>query len=194
MPQRNTVATMTRTPRTRTAVVALVAILALVAAACETTADDQNHMTARANEARRSVGAAALAVDNHLYSRADAWARQMRDEWVRGGCRNTSGILRHTSSLTGHYEPQHVTRSWRVLGENVGVAPVSGDNNRGETMDRLHRAYVASPKHYQNIVEKRYTRTGQGLVYGPTVDQLRAGHCPGVRANSMMWSTQVYLG
>jgi uncharacterized protein YkwD len=183
--------TVRTTPRSLI-VVALLAI-AVLAAACETAASDQNHMTARANETRRTVGAAALSTDNHLYTGADRWARQMRDDWVNAGCGATRPHLRHSGNLVTFYTPQHAMPGWRIVGENVGVIGVSNDN-RAAAMDALHRAYVASPDHYKNIVDRRFTRTGQGVVYGPTVDQLRAGMCPGVRANSVLWSAQVYLG
>src|SRR5687767_13671256 len=45
--------------------------------------------------------------------------------------------------------------NWRILGENVGV---------GSTVDAIHDAFVASPRHLANLVESRYVDVGLGVV------------------------------
>lgn len=172
---------------------AFAVLAALVLAACETDIADHNRSMARTNELRAGARAAALQTNVHLINTADAWARRLRDEWVRGGCGNRSAVLRHTPNLTAHHQPQHVSKNWRVLGENVGVGSVAG-GNRAAAIDSLHRAYVASPTHRANMVNPRFRWTGHAVVYGPTASQLAAGHCRGTPANSVAWSVQAYVG
>lgn len=174
----------------RTRLLALAAA-ALVLGACETTTEDRNHMNARINEARAAVGARALVPHEHINSTADGWARRMRDDWVAAGCGAYRPHLRH-SNLGAQHSPQHVTGSWKTLGENVGAASAGRGGN--DAVDRLHTAYMNSPTHRANVTDGRYRWSGQGIVYGPTVDQKNQGHCPGVAANSHVWSTQVYVG
>ncbi len=47
-------------------------------------------------------------------------------------------------------------RSWRYLGENVGV---------GGSTSTLHRAFVRSAPHRANLLSSRYTHVGVGVAY-----------------------------
>jgi hypothetical protein len=51
-----------------------------------------------------------------------------------------------------------ITADWQKLGENVGM---------GGSVEGLHNAFVASPKHYDNLVDPAFTYVGIGVV---TVD------------------------
>jgi hypothetical protein len=48
-----------------------------------------------------------------------------------------------------------ITADWQKLGENVGM---------GGTVDALHSAFVASPHHYENLVDPDFTYVGVGVV------------------------------
>ena len=96
------------------------------------------------NALRASKGLATLAVDPELTTQARIWSQTMKD----------AGKIYHSADLsTG------VTADWQKLGENVGV---------GGTVDALFEAFVASPKHYENLVDPSYRFIGIGVVWdGP---------------------------
>lgn len=173
-------------------VLAAAAVLSAGLAACETTEADANQAVRLVNASRAEVGVPPVGSNVLLWQSADRWAQQMRDEWVAGGCGNTDPVLRHTR-LAAFHKPARVTKAWKMIGENVGVATVL-DGDRAAAIESLHRAYVASPPHYANIVDRRFRWTGQAVVYGPTSAQSAAGACPGVPPGSMAWSVQVFLG
>jgi hypothetical protein len=52
-----------------------------------------------------------------------------------------------------------ITADWQRLGENVGM---------GGTVDALHVAFVASPKHYDNLVDPAFRLVGIGVVRSAT--------------------------
>lgn len=62
------------------------------------------------------------------------------------------GALFHNPRLT------HQAPAWRVLGENVGYGP---------TVRAVHRAFVASPDHRDNLAEPAYRRLGVGVARTP---------------------------
>jgi len=45
--------------------------------------------------------------------------------------------------------------SWSIAGENVGMGP---------TIKGLHRAFMKSPGHRANVLERRYKRVGVGVI------------------------------
>lgn len=59
--------------------------------------------------------------------------------------------------------------NWRILGENVGV---------GSTVYGLHRAFMASPGHKANIMDRRFRNVGVGIV----------------SANGRIWVTIIFRG
>lgn len=93
------------------------------------------------NQLRTSLGLAVLAVDVELTTQSRIWAQTMKD----------SGGIFHTTNLSGG-----ITSDWEKLGENVGV---------GGTVDALFDAFVASPKHYENLVDPSYRWVGVGVVW-----------------------------
>jgi uncharacterized protein YkwD len=58
----------------------------------------------------------------------------------------------HTSNLAGAFS----RFKWTLGGENVGMGP---------SMDALHTAFMNSPEHRANNLEKRYHRFGVGVVW-----------------------------
>lgn len=102
---------------------------------------EEQAFVARINELRASKGLAPLAVDPELTSRARVWSQTMKD----------AGRIFHDSDLS-----VGVTADWQKLGENVGV---------GGTVDALFDAFVASPAHYENLVDPAYRFVGIGVVW-----------------------------
>ena len=91
------------------------------------------------NNTRVSKGLAPLLSDGQLQTIGRQWSAKMAQD----------GSLSHNPNL-----PNQVT-NWRMIGENVGV---------GQTAPQLHDAFVASPHHYENIVEPAFNYVGIGVV------------------------------
>ncbi len=99
----------------------------------------EDTFTARINHARAARGIPRLALNSDL-------VRVARDQAARMAARST---LYHNPRLT-----QDVT-NWRWVGENVGYGP-----------DALtvHVAFMQSPGHRANILDRDYTQVGIGSV------------------------------
>ena len=95
----------------------------------------------RINGLRASLGLPTLAIDPELTAQARIWAQTMKD----------AGNIFHTDHLDAG-----IGADWQKLGENVGV---------GGTVDSLFDAFVASPKHYENLVDPAYRFVGIGVVW-----------------------------
>jgi uncharacterized protein YkwD len=96
----------------------------------------------RINALRQSKGLGPLAVDGELVAFARRWAAKMAAD----------DRISHNPNLR-----RDAPGDWEKLGENVGV---------GMTVKRLHDAFVASPSHYRNLVDRDFTRIGVGVVIG----------------------------
>lgn len=92
------------------------------------------------NALRASHGLAPLTVDPELTNVAQDWAQQMAEN---------DGISHRLNLRDG------ITALWKTLGENVGYGP---------TVTQLMDAFIASPGHYKNLVDPRFTRIGVGTV------------------------------
>jgi hypothetical protein len=159
--------------------------------ACETTAADFGRRVALVNASRAEVGRPALEENVALTERADAWSRTMRDDWVARGCPSSSlkelGILRHSDALA-LYGP---VPGWTSLAENVGYHPLV-NGSRDATLDTLHGRYMDSPEHRDSLLNAAYNQVAPAVVWGPTPAQTARGACPGVRSDSMAFSTEVF--
>ncbi|MDQ3945575.1 MAG: CAP domain-containing protein, partial [Actinomycetota bacterium] len=123
------------------AVVALaVAVAMLPQAASADTVSDETAFVARINELRAGKGLPGLEVHPNLTGKARGWAATM----------GTAGRIWHSTLSDG------ITADWRKLGENVGM---------GGSVEALHDAFVASPKHYANLVDPEFNYIGIGVVY-----------------------------
>lgn len=100
----------------------------------------ESAFVARINALRASKGLGTLTVDGELTTIARRWAGKMA----------AAGDISHNRNFQNE-----VTADWVKLGENVGMGP---------EIDKLHRAFVASPTHYKNLVDGDYTRVGVGVV------------------------------
>lgn len=140
-----------RTTRRRTS--AAFAVLAVVAAvltglltaapaqAATSSTSAERAFVSGINAARRASHRPQLATSASLTAVARAWARSMA----------RSNRLAHNPRVTSQ------VRSWRYLGENVGV---------GGSTPSLHQAFLRSAPHRANVVSSRYTHVGVGVAYG----------------------------
>ena len=92
------------------------------------------------NQLRLSQGLNALTVDANLTDVAQGWAEQMAE----------AGGISHRLDLRAG-----ITALWKTIGENVGVGP---------SVASLMDAFIASPAHYKNLIDPRFTHIGVGSV------------------------------
>ncbi len=100
---------------------------------------DAQQVLSLVNSTRASVGLPALGVDSGLSSVAQVWA----------GVMALAGTIMHNPTL-GELVP-----GWALLAENVGM---------GSSIAVVHQTLVASPVHFGNITDSRYTSAGAGVV------------------------------
>jgi hypothetical protein len=103
-------------------------------------ADEQAFVT-KINQLRAEHGLRPLTVNGELTTIGRRWAGKMA----------AAGQISHNKNF-----PNEVTQDWEKLGENVGV---------GSNVDELHAAFVKSPAHFRNLVDKDFTHIGVGVVY-----------------------------
>jgi len=94
------------------------------------------------NRARVAHGRARLVATAGTTDVAHRWSCHMGREMT----------LSHRPNLVDAIS-RHGSRAWRVLGENVGVSP-------SPDADALFRAYMNSPKHRANILDRQYRFIG----------------------------------
>ncbi|MGH8990436.1 MAG: CAP domain-containing protein, partial [Acidimicrobiia bacterium] len=117
-----------------------VAVVTLPTAASADTVSDEASFVAQINGLRASQGLPSLEVHPNLVDKARGWAAGMGD----------AGRIWHSTLSDG------ITADWRKLGENVGM---------GGSVDSLHQAFIASPKHYANLVDPAFNYVGIGVVH-----------------------------
>jgi hypothetical protein len=115
-------------------------VTALPTAASADTVSDEAAFVVKINELRASKGLPGLAVHPNLVDKARAWAGTMA----------AAGRIWHSTLSDG------ITADWRKLGENVGM---------GGSVQPLHEAFIASPKHYANLVDPEFNYVGIGVAY-----------------------------
>lgn len=93
----------------------------------------------RTNSLRASLGVGPLKVNYELLAKARNWSQTQAN----------AGTIFHSTLTDG------VTQNWQSLGENVGMGP---------DVLSIHNALVASPRHYQNLVDPRFTEVGIGVI------------------------------
>jgi hypothetical protein len=150
--------------------------------AAETRASAEMSFVDKLNAERRSRGLSALTVDVELTRVARDWSAKMREQ----------NRLYHRPDLT-----QRVTSDWSRLGENVGR---TSGGSESELVDRLHRTFMGSSGHRQNILGD-FNHVGVGVRRGAdgtlwvTVNFMRAptarGHtavAEGVRVSRSLFA------
>jgi len=111
------------------------------------------------NQLRVQHGLNALASYGPLVSIGRMWSGNMA----------AAGAISHNMNL-----PHEVSGPWTKLGENVGT---------GWTVQSIQDAFVASPHHYENLVDPVYNYVGIGAVDGGgkiyvTVDFMQLDSAP----------------
>ena len=94
----------------------------------------------RINALRAAAGVAPLQVDGELTAAAQDWAQHMA----------AADTLAHSPDITSG-----ISQNWRKVGENVGVGPDVGT---------VMAAFVASARHYANIIDPAFNRIGVGVA------------------------------
>ncbi len=123
-------------------VLLVVSSLAFATSADAGTVDDEQLFIQMINQLRTDKGLNPLVVDGELTAQARAWSQSMA----------ANDQLAHTSNLAGG-----ISSPWTVLGENVGVHVI-------HDVSGLFQAFIASPSHYQNLVDPRFQYVGVGVV------------------------------
>lgn len=113
-----------------------------------TATDAEREAVRLINQTRAKAGRHSLMFDARLCYWAAWHTRAM--EAKRTIFHSTSQQLTNYANSVGR---------WRVFGENVGATPATS----GDEVVALHKAFVASPHHYYNIVLPAYTRVGIGI-------------------------------
>jgi hypothetical protein len=103
------------------------------------TVSDEASFVAKINGLRAGQGLPALQVNANLVAKARSWAAGMA----------AAGKIWHSTLSDG------ITADWQKLGENVGM---------GGSVDGLHAAFVASPHHYENLVDPDFGYVGIGIA------------------------------
>src|SRR5579884_1405672 len=103
------------------------------------TVSDEASFVTKINDLRTGLGLPALQVNANLVAKARSWAAGMA----------AAGKIWHSTLSDG------ITADWEKLGENVGM---------GGSVDALHAAFVASPHHYENLVDPAFQYVGIGIA------------------------------
>lgn len=121
----------------------LVVLVGLVAPkhAEASTSSSERYMASLMNRARTSHGRAALTLNSSLSDYARRWSATMASK----------NRLYHNASLAIWLR----NWSWRILGENVGVGP---------SVKSLYVAFMNSPPHRANILDRRFRNVGVGIA------------------------------
>lgn len=102
-------------------------------------------MLAHSNAARAQAHTAGYAMNHKLWKVAHAWAAHLAK----------TGVLAHNPNLTSQVTKR--CPAWTAIGENVGVV-------YGDSVDQLFQAYMSSPEHRANILDKHYREVGIATV------------------------------
>jgi len=124
---------------------------------------EEAQFLALTNQLRVSHGLNSLASYGGLVSIARYWSGNMA----------AAGAISHNMNL-----PNQVSGPWTKLGENVGT---------GWTVQSIEDAFVASPHHYENLVDPVFNYVGIGVVDSGgkiyvTVDFMQLNNTPGTAA------------
>jgi len=106
-----------------------------------TTNASERQMASLINHARTSHGRAALSLNSSLSDYARRWSATMASK----------NRLYHNANLATWLR----NWNWRILGENVGA---------GGSVSQLHVAFMNSPPHRANILDRRFRNIGVGVV------------------------------
>lgn len=120
---------------------ATLASTALATPAQARTLTPAEQMLAKVNQVRRAHHLRPLTLRRDIVRVADSWSAHMA----------RTATLAHNPRLTRQI------RSWRSIGENVGFGPDAL---------RVEAAFLQSPHHRANILDRAYTQVGISVVRG----------------------------
>jgi len=124
------------------AILAVLLMLGLVAPKqAGATTSPERQMASLINKARASHGRSALSLSDSLSNYARRHSATMASK----------NVLYHNPYLAQWLK----NWSWRILGENVGYGP---------TVSSVYTAFMHSPPHKANILDRRYRSIGVGIV------------------------------
>jgi hypothetical protein len=103
------------------------------------------------NGLRAGQGLSPLQIHQNLVDKARNWAVTMSAAGVIWHSTKACATCPDTAKLS-----DGITADWLKLGENVGM---------GGSVRALHEAFVASPKHYANLIDPRFTHIGIGIEH-----------------------------
>jgi uncharacterized protein YkwD len=110
-------------------------------------AEAEQELTALINQARQAAGLKPLVWDNRLAAIARAHSRDMV----------TNNFIAHVSPTTGDAVA-------RVKRAGLNPSPVLENVGQEGGAEKAHRGFMASPAHRANILNKKITRVGIGVV------------------------------
>ncbi len=113
--------------------------LTLTAAPAGAVSSEEGRFISKINQERSSRGIHSLATYNDLVTVARRHSQRMADK----------GTIWHNDNLGREVS------GWTVIGENVGM---------GGTVNDLHQAFMNSPGHRANILDREYNQVGVGVV------------------------------
>ncbi len=131
--------------RTARALLAAIAAAAAIPLSRGASASPSDALLAAVNVTRGEAGVPVLREDAALDAIALDHSAQMSE----------AGRIFHNIQLGPQADARGI--AWTRLGENVGA---------GADVDQIERALVASPHHYENLVDPRYTLIGIAVVSG----------------------------
>jgi uncharacterized protein YkwD len=103
------------------------------------------HLLAHSNSARTADHTHSYTMNRRLWKVAHAWAEHLAH----------TGVLEHNPAL--EHQISNRCPRWTAIGENVGVV-------YGKSVRELFRAYMQSPEHRANILDRRYHQVGIATV------------------------------
>ena len=112
----------------------------IAAAPVHASSSDEAQFVSKINQERASRGIPTLAVKGDLISVARRHSDRMAAD----------GTIYHNENLA-----HEVGGGWSALGENVGMGP---------TVETLHNAFMASPGHRSNILDRDFNQIGVGVT------------------------------
>jgi uncharacterized protein YkwD len=103
------------------------------------------HLLAHSNSARTSDNTHSYKMNHKLWNVAHKWAEHLAH----------TGVLEHNPAL--EHQISNRCPRWTAIGENVGVV-------YGNSVRELFRAYMQSPEHRANILDRSYHQVGIATV------------------------------
>lgn len=116
--------------------IATAGMIAIGASGCT---PEQLRVATLVNNSRAANGVPPAAVDAALNQKAQRWANELAKTCT----------LRHSNLAEG------APAGWRSLAENVGY---------GASIEQIHEAYMNSPTHRPNILNRTFNRQGGGFA------------------------------